>query len=612
MDPSIAPTISSLGPFGGDTLTAGRPKRKLIAILSADVKGYSRLMGEDEFATVETLKTYREAMAALIQHFQGRVVDSPGDNVLAEFSSVVDAVECAVEIQRDFEVRNAEIRENRRMEFRIGVNLGDVIEDEERIYGDGVNIAARVEGLAEGGDICISGTAFDHVKNKLPLRYEDLGEHTVKNIAEPVRVYRIRIREEAESREVESRSEGTPSTKSDGNGMSEKPSIAVLPFTNMSADPEQEYFSDGLTEDLITDLSRISSLFVIASHSAFTYKGRAVKVEEVGKELGVRYVVEGSVRKAGNRVRITAQLIDARSGGHLWAERYDRDLEDIFALQDEVTQEIVSLLAVRLTEGERKSMESARTDNIEAYDYRLRGSEYFARATKEGNAQAREMYEKAIKLDPGFAVAYVDLGWTYVSEWSFQWRQDPEVLEKASELAQKALLLDDSLPGAYRLLGSICAWRKEYDEGVTALEKAVTLDPNDAESYAALARIHVFSGRPQAAVGLMEKAIRLNPAYPAWYSNALGMAYFAMKADDKAKRAFKQAVQLNPNFLPSHIFLAAIHSRQGNNEEARTEVTEILRISSDYTPERFVESFPMVDEALLVEVRDSLRRAGLG
>jgi adenylate cyclase len=592
-------------------MTTKALKRKLTAILSADVKGYSRLMGEDEEATVHTLTSYREIMSSLINQHQGRVVDSPGDNVLAEFASVVDAVQGAVEIQQALEARNAELPENRRMEFRIGINLGDVIEEGERIYGDGVNIAARVENLCTGGGICISISAYDQVETKLALDYEDLGEHSVKNIPKPIRVYQVRAGEEAEISKVESGREAIVSTKPDRSGMPEKPSIAVLPFVNMSADPEQEYFSDGLTEDLITDLSRISSLFVIARNSVFTYKGKAVKVEEVSKELGVRYVVEGSVRKAGNRVRITAQLIDASSGGHLWAERYDRDLEDIFALQDEVTQEIVSALAVKLTADERKSMASAPTDNVEAYDYRLRGSEYFARATKEANAQARQMYEKAIELDPEFSVAYVDLGWTYVSDWTFQWSQDPEALKKASELAQKALLLNDSLPGAYLLLGSVSAWRKEYDDGVTALEKALTLDPNDAESYAALARIYAFSGKPKDAVELMEKAIRLNPAHPAWYSNVLGMAYFMMKADDKGTMAFKQAVQLNPNFLPPHIFLAAIHSRRGNNDEARTEVAEVLRISPDYTLERFAEMIPIADQAIMAEVLHSLRKAGL-
>lgn len=586
-------------------------KRKLTAILSADVQGYSRLMGEDEEATIRTLTSYRELMSSLIEQYRGRIVDSPGDNVLAEISSVVDAVQCAVEIQQALTARNAELPESRRMEFRIGINLGDVIEEAERIYGDGVNIAARVENLCEGGTVCISLSAYDQVETKLALNYEYMGEHSVKNILKPIRVYRVRAGEDAESSQDEFGRETILSTKSDGTGMSEKSSIAVLPFVNMSADPEQEYFSDGLTEDLITDLSKISSLFVIARNSVFTYKGRAVKVEEVGKELCVQYVVEGSVRKAGNRLRITAQLIDASSGGHLWAERYDRDLEDIFALQDEVTKEIVSALAVKLTEDERKSMACASTDNVEAYDYRLRGSEYFARATKEANAQARQMYEKAIEIDQGFSVAYVDLGWTYVSDWVFQWRQDPDALGKASELAQKALSLDDSLPGAYRLLGSLCAWRNEYDDGVTALEKAITHDPNDAESYATLARIHVFAGRSKNAVGLMGKAVRLNPAHPAWYSNVLGMAYFMMK-DDKATRAFKQAIQLNPNFLPPHIFLAVIHSKQSNDDEAQAEVAEVLRISPEYTLERFAEMIPIADQAVMAKMLDSLRKAGLG
>jgi len=576
-------------------------ERKLMAILSADVKGYSRLMGDDEQATVRTITAYRGIMSTLIQQYRGRVVDSPGDNLLAEFASVVDAVQGAMEIQQVLKARNAELPDDRKMEFRIGINLGDVIVEGDRIYGDGVNIAARVEGLCEGGCLCISGSAFEQIENKLPLRYENLGEHSVKNISKPVNVYKANI----ETLPAVSAAEEIALELPD------KPSVAVLPFTNMSADPEQEYFSDGLTEDLITDLSKISSLFVIARNSVFTYKGRAVKVDEVGKELRVRYVVEGSVRKAGNRVRITAQLIDASSGGHLWAERYDRDLEDIFVLQDEVTREIVSALAVKLTDGERKSMDSAPTDNVEAYDYRLRGSEYFARATKEANAQARQMYEKAIKLDPKFSLAYVDLGWTYVSDWIFQWRQGQEALGKASALAQKALLLDDSLPGAYRMLGSLCAWRKEFDEGVTALEKAVTLDPNDAESYAVLARIHVFSGRAKDALVFIEKAMHLNPVHPAWYSNVLGMAYFLMKVDDKATRAFKQAVQQNPNFLPAHVFLAAIHCRQDNNDEARTEVADVLRISPDYTLERFAEMIPIADQAIMVEVLDGLRKVGL-
>ncbi len=307
-------------------MTEERAKRKLSAILSADVKGYSRLMGEDEFGTVRTLEAYREMIVEVIRNYSGRVVDSPGDNVLAEFSSVVDAVECAVEIQKELKVTNSELPQNRRMEFRIGINLGDVIEEGERIYGDGVNITARIEGLAEAGGICISRSVYDQVKNKIALGYEYLGEHDVKNISEPVPVYRILIEPDVSVLKTSKRYK-----------LSNKPSIAVLPFDNISGDPEQEYFSDGITEEIITALSKVPKMFVIARNSTFTYKGKPVKVQQVSKELGVKYVLEGSVRKAGNRVRITAQLVDAITGHHLWAERYDRDLEDIFALQDEIT-----------------------------------------------------------------------------------------------------------------------------------------------------------------------------------------------------------------------------------------------------------------------------------
>ena len=416
-------------------------KRKLTAILSADVEGYSRLMGEDEDATIRTLTAYRELMSTLIKKHRGRMVDSPGDNLLAEFLSVVDAVRCAVEVQEELRVRNAELPENRRMEFRIGINLGDVVEEGERIYGDGVNITARVEGLAEGGGICISGTVYDSIKNKLSLGYESMGEHTVKNIKEPVWVYRVQMEPEtvafAVSREKKaglkhwrwavlatvvvvaavivtiwnfySRPSPTPEDVTSEEvpllELPDKPSIAVLPFANISGDPEQEYFSDGMTEDLITDLSKISGLFVIARNSVFTYKRKAVKVEDVRRELGVRYVLEGSVRKTGDLVRITAQLVDTKTGGHLWAERYDRDLRDIFALQDEVTQKIVAALAVRLTLDEQERLVSKHTDDLAAYGYTLRGLEYLFRFTEEANAQARQMFEKSIGLDPEYALA---------------------------------------------------------------------------------------------------------------------------------------------------------------------------------------------------------------
>ena len=427
-------------------------KRKLAAILSADVKGYSRLMREDESATIRTLTTYRAAMTNLIQQYSGRVVDATGDNLLAEFSSVVDAVNCAVEIQRELAERNVRLHSERRMEFRIGVNLGDVVEEGERIYGDGVNIAARIEGLAEGGDICISGTVYDQVKHKLGLEYEYLGEQEVKNIKEPVRVYRvlsfpgaaahrvIQARKALERKwrktalalavalvlvvatavlwSLYVRSTPSPLGRAPVEKMAyplpENPSIAVLPFINMSGDPGQEYLSDGLTEELITALSKIPDLFVIARNSTFTYKGKSVKVQQVGQDLGVRYVLEGSLRKIGDRIRIMTQLIDSATGRHLWAERYDRDLKDIFDLQDEIAMKILTALQIRLTEGEQARMLAKGTDNLDAYLKFLQGREYVYRLDKDANVLGRQICEELIASEPGFAGPYVVL-WPYLT-----------------------------------------------------------------------------------------------------------------------------------------------------------------------------------------------------
>jgi adenylate cyclase len=405
-------------------------ERKLAAILSADVAGYGRLMGEDEEATIRTLTTYRAVMATRIQQYRGRVVDAPGDNLLAEFASVVDAVRCAVEVQQELQAKNTDLPDHRKMEFRIGINLGDVVVERERIYGDGVNIAARLEGLAEPGGICVSGTVYDQIRNKLALEYASLGAQAVKNIAEPVRVYRIQMTPRAV---VPTTSPEQGSTLA----LPDKPSIGVLPFTNLSGDPEQEYFSDGMTEDLITDLSKLSGLFVIARSSVFTYKGKAVDVGEVSRKLGVRYVVEGSVRKAGNRVRINAQLVDATTGGHLWAERYDRDLQDIFAVQDEVTQQIVAALKVKLTTVEQSRLGRQPTANLEAYDCYLRGLELYGQRTQEANLQARQRFEQAIALDPQFATAYAFLGRTYLMERIYQWSEDPQILDQVAVFGQK-------------------------------------------------------------------------------------------------------------------------------------------------------------------------------
>lgn len=410
-------------------------ERKLAAIFSADVKGYSRLMGDNEEATICTLTAYREVIVNHVRQHRGRVIDSPGDNLLAEFASAVDAVRSAAEIQRRLKDNNAELPDHRKMEFRIGINVGDVVVEGERIYGDGVNIAARLEALAEGGGICISGTVYDQVENKLNLGYTDLGQHRLKNISRPVRVYQIKLDTEldpeAASYAAPSVQESVSAEEPKAPTLPDKPSIAVLPFVNLSHDPEQEYFSDGMTEDLITDLSKLAGLFVISRNSVFGYKGQAIKPENVSRELGVRYVLEGSVRKAGNRVRITAQLIDATSDYHLWAERYDRELQDIFELQDEVTQKIVSALAVQLTAGEQRRLRRPPTENVQAYDYFLRGRECYFYRTKEANLQARQMFEQAIQLDPQFATAYAYLGRTHLTELAFQWSQDP--LQRVAE-----------------------------------------------------------------------------------------------------------------------------------------------------------------------------------
>ena len=581
-------------------MTTKGVKRKLTAILSADVKGYSRLMGEDEEGTVRTLTAYRGIIGTIVQKHRGRVVDSPGDNLLAEFASVIDAVRCAVEIQEELRARNAELPEDRRMEFRIGVNLGDVIVEGDRIYGDGVNIAARIEGVAQGGGLCISGTVYDQIENKLALQYESLGEHTVKNIKKPVQVYRVRTQADAivseTSRELK---------------LPERPSIAVLPFVNMSGDPEQEYFSDGITEDLITDLSRVPGLFVIARHSTFTYKGKAVKVDQVGRELGVRHVLEGSVRRAGDRLRITAQLVDATTGGHLWAERYDRDLKDIFALQDEVTQKIVAALAVKLTEGEEDRLARKCTENLEAYDYTLRAMEYFSRATKEANAQARQMLEKAIALDPEYALAYSRLGRTHVADWNSGWSRDPQSLEQALELAQRAIALDDSLPDGHSLLGEVYLWKKQHDQAIAELEKTITFDPNNADGLADLGYILIWAGRPREVIGLIKKAMRLNPLYPAYYLFHLGHAYFLTDEYEEAIAAFKRARNRNPDFWPPRVYLVASYGHLGQMEEAQAEAVELERLRPDLSLEVWRERLPYKDKAALERVLDPLRKVGL-
>ena len=672
-------------------------KRKLAAILSADVKGYSRLMGEDEKGTVRTLNTHKEAITTLVQHHHGRVVDAPGDNMLAEFASVVDAVECAVGIQKELKTRNAELPENRRMEFRIGVNLGDVIEDGEQILGDGVNIAARLESLSEAGGICISGTAFDHVKNKLNLGYKYLGEQTVKNIMEPVRVYRVLMEPEvagkvigekrAKTRQWQMATMGLvvilivvvaviviwkfyiPSTpkpevtpkekivvsqperaptgvhpsaevapkekvappssekvskpiipspsvdKADPKKMAlplpDKPSIAVLPFTNMSGEKEQEYFSDGITENIITGLSRIPRLFVIARNSTFIYKGKGVKVQQVAEDLGVRYVLEGSVQRSGNRVRITAQLIDALTGNHLWAERYDRDLMDIFAVQDEITMKILQSMRVKLTEGEQ-ALRIRPPRNLEVFLKILQGQEYIQRFNIEGNIMAKQLAEEIIALDPEFPWAYYMLASTHMMDVVLGLSKSPkESIEKAVELTQKAISLDPKDPRHYGLLGYLYVMKRDYDKAIAEVEKAVALDPGGAETNAWVGMTLNGVDRPKEAISLFEKAIRLNPNGPTWYFLNFGHSYRMIGQYQEAITQYKRALRVAPNNIMAHLGLAATYRLLGRDEEARAEAEEVLRLNPKFSLESYAKTLPFKNQAQIDRLVDALRKAGL-
>ena len=576
-------------------------KRKLAAILSADVAGYSRLMAEDESATVKTLETYREVMSTLIMQHRGRVIDSPGDNLLAEFTSVVDAVQCAVAVQKEFQARNTELPENRRMEFRIGINLGDVIEEGERIYGDGVNIAARLEGLAAPGGICISKTAFDQIESKLPLGYEYLGEQTVKNIAKPVGAYHVLMEPRVTIAGKEKRELQLP----------KESSVAVLPFANISGDPEQEYFSDGLTEEIITALSRVYNMFVIARNSTFAYKGKPVKVQQVGEELGVRYVLEGSVRKAGDRVRITAQLVDAATGGHLWSERYDRDLKDIFALQDEITMKILTALRVKLTEGEQARVYD-RGGNLESFMKVLEGNSYFFRFNKDDNTAARRMFDEAVALDPENAVAYTMLGWTHQMDVWFGSSGSPgKSMERASELAQKAVDLDETLDSPHSLLCHTYLMKRQYEEAIAEGERAVALSPNGADAHAHLAMTLHYVGRREEAIGLFKKATRLNPMPPNWYLFSLGDAYCFTGQCEKAITTVQKALQRNPDDLMAHIALASSFIMGGREEEARAEAAEVLRIDPKFSLEYFANTLPYKNQADTKLAIDTLRKSGL-
>ena len=574
--------------------------RKLRAILSADVKGYSLLMADDEVHTIQTLKAYRQIMSDLIQQHSGRVVDNPGDNLLAEFSSAVNAVECAGYIQNRLKKENDRFAEDKRLLFRIGVNIGDVIQDGDRIYGEGINIAARIESLAEAGGVCISRNTNDQIKNKLRLETEYLGEYELKNIEDPVWVYKVLLDTESPTSLFEESFE-----------LIEKPSIAVLPFVNMSEDPDQEYFSDGITEDIITDLSKISELFVIARNSTFAYKNKSVNIQKIGKELRVQFILEGSIRKAGNRVRINAQLIDVSTGGHLWAERYDRNLIDIFDIQDEVTHEIVTELALNLTTSEENQLTYRGTENLKAYDCVLRGMKKHWNYTKEDNSQAQVLFKEAIDLEPNYAEAYSRLALSLLHSWTQGWNQIPPILEKAFQLANQALTLNDSLAEAHRVLGDIFLYQREHEKAAFELKKAITLNPNYPDALVGLADVLNWAGKSNDAIPLMKRAMQLNPHHPAWYPYVFGLSYFFLNENTKAVEILEKGMVHNPDFLGVHIALAGLYAIIERSEDAEIEVKEVLRISPGFSIEVLQKMLPLNDPVVRERVVNAVRKAGL-
>src|SRR5271157_5710156 len=556
--------------------------RKLAAILAADVVGFSRLAGADEDRTLARLRALRsDLIDPTIAVHHGRVVKRTGDGALVEFRSVVDAVRCAIEVQRGMIERNAGVPAERRIEFRIGIHIGDVVEESDGdLMGDGVNIAARLEGIAAPGSVCLSEDAYRQVKARLDLQVSDLGATRLKNIADPMRVYSLQVGLPSQAKPsppVEAKSEEMHPARP---APRDKPSIAVLPFANMSDDPSQEYFADGISEDIITALSKLSQLFVIARNSSFTFKGKNVLVAEVARSLGVGHVLEGSVRKSGSRVRITAQLIDASTGGHVWAERFDRDLTDIFAVQDDVTAKIVSALSLNLNPGDLQRVAGPRTDNIEAYDCYLRGRALWQRSAREPNAQARVLLERAVELDPKFASAHALLSivhnFDYINEWS---ASPSESRECSRASALRAVSLDDADPLAHTAMVDAHLWDRHHDDALREANRALALGPNYPGVHGVLGLVLHYSGRSEEALGCFDRALALDPFFPDMYVQFQAQAVYQLGRYPEAAALLKRRILRNPDTDTSRVCLAAAYGQMGQFEEAREAWREALRVN---------------------------------
>ena len=576
-------------------------KRRLSAILAADVAGYSRLMGDDERATMDTLNAYRDVFREHVSDHDGRVVDTAGDSVLATFDSVVEAVQCAVAVQGELARRNSAWPEDRRMLFRIGVNLGDVFEqDDGTIYGDGVNVAARLEALAEPGAVCISESAHMQVEGKTDLGFQDIGEHEVKNIARPVRAYRVVVETQA-----------APTTP---NALPDKPSIAVLPFDNLSGHAEQEYFVDGIVEDLITALSGMRWLLVTARNSTFSYKGKSPDVRDVGLELGVRYVLEGSVRKAGNRVRISAQLIDASDGNHIWAQRYDRELADIFDVQDEITLTIAGAIEPELAQIERERARRKPAENLDAWDLCQRGLWHMWQFNKDDNAEAQRMFGEAIEIDPRFAAAHANLSYSHFMDSVLGYGDSPrQSIALAETVAKQAIAIDDKDAMAHCALGRALSSQGDYPAAIAELRTALDLNPSFALAHLGLGVALQFHGQAAQAVLECETAARLSPHDPyMWLFETLGAgAHIAMGQFEDAERLSRSAIRRPGAGFWAYANLASALGSLGRFEEAQPILKKLLELQPDFSPEFFESVWVGVDSSVTEPYFEGLRKAGL-
>ncbi|MBT4017310.1 MAG: tetratricopeptide repeat protein [Alphaproteobacteria bacterium] len=585
--------------------------RRLAAILAADVVAYSRLMGADEDATMAQWWEYRrEVIDPGIEKSGGRIVKHTGDGFLAEFASAFDAVKCALTLQGEINERSQQVAQDKRVQFRMGVNLGDIMSDDEDIYGDGVNIAARIEALADPGRVFVSGSIYEQIRSKPDFDCTSKGEHALKNIAEPMRVFDVCRAGEAPVEEIKPAAATVP--QAPDPVAEEKPSIAVLPFDNMSGDEEQEYFADGITEDLITDLSKISGLLVIARNSVFTYKGTAVNIPDVCRELGVRWALEGSVRKSGNRVRVTAQLIDGSTGGHLWADRFDRNLDDIFAVQDEVTAEIVGALKVKLSAEDEARVGHRGTQDVEAYDTMLRTRELIISGSEGKVIEARILLQRILQNDPNFAAAMGGLAFTYIMHFTNQWGENHQTaLNEAEKWVNKAIETDPKESYAWLSLAVMRVWQNRLDDAREAVARLHEVSPGSPDGLRILATIENFSGNYQTAIDAFQELIRLDPHGPAMALHTVGQSYFALGDWETAADYFRQRIAREPDTDSSYVFLAGTLGQLGQKEEAQENWKQVFMVKPDYSLAVRSRLWPYNDTTVADNLYAGLEKAGI-